>query len=156
MVLSFALQVRPDERVHVGGLSGLPLPPSCASYELFRVRCPGCGLTSFIRLAHGDLAASWRYHRIGWVLALAVVVQIPYRLLALRHAGTRISLARRCAVWLCICCSPCSSATGCSICSFNFVSREELESTAMKLQTLAIVGVGLIGGSVALAAGRAA
>jgi len=87
VILCFVLRVRPDERVQVAGLSRLTLPPTCLSNELLRVRCPGCGLTrSFLCVARGDWAASWRYHRVGWLLALMVVLQLPYRLLALRRA----------------------------------------------------------------------
>jgi hypothetical protein len=60
------------------------LPPLCPSRSLFGVECPGCGLTrSFVALAAADLQESWRYHRLGWLLAIAVVGQIPYRLCAL-------------------------------------------------------------------------
>ena len=62
-----------------------PLPESCPARSLLHIECPGCGLTrSFIHLAHGDWRASWNVHRVGWFLALAVVLQIPYRLVALR------------------------------------------------------------------------
>src|SRR5260370_1141179 len=48
---------------------------------------PGRGLTrSFVHLAHGDWLAAWRCHRLGWLLALAVLLQLPYRVLALRRA----------------------------------------------------------------------
>ena len=64
----------------------IELPPLCASRALFGIECPGCGLTrSFVALAAGDLPESWRLHRLGWLLALAVVGQIPYRLYALRQ-----------------------------------------------------------------------
>jgi Protein of unknown function (DUF2752) len=85
IVLSFLLQVRSDERVVVPLLSSHPLPPACMSQTLFGVSCPGCGLTrSFIHLAHGDWRGSWHTHRLGWLLAMAVVMQIPYRLAAMR------------------------------------------------------------------------
>lgn len=62
------------------------LPPLCASRALFDIECPGCGLTrSFVALAAGDIRESWHLHRLGWLLALAVVGQIPYRLYALRQ-----------------------------------------------------------------------
>jgi hypothetical protein len=65
-------------------LSGWPLPSTCGSKTLFGVDCPGCGLTrSFVSLAHGDWAGAWRAHRLGWLLALLVVIQIPYRAAAL-------------------------------------------------------------------------
>jgi hypothetical protein len=63
----------------------LVVPPLCASRTWFGVPCPGCGLTrSFIHLAHGRWQASWQAHRLGWLLALLVLLQIPYRLYRLR------------------------------------------------------------------------
>lgn len=51
---------------------------------MFQRDCPGCGLTrSFIYLAHGDWRGSVAVHRFGWLLALGVVLQIPYRMLVL-------------------------------------------------------------------------
>jgi hypothetical protein len=84
---AFLLQVLPDgERVAVRGLGRWPLPHSCITRAWFGQSCPACGLTrSIIHLAHGDLAASIRTHRIGWVLALATLAQIPYRIIALRR-----------------------------------------------------------------------
>jgi Protein of unknown function (DUF2752) len=64
----------------------IELPPICASRALLGIECPGCGLTrSFVALAAGDLQESWRLHRLGWLLALAIVGQIPYRLYSLRQ-----------------------------------------------------------------------
>jgi hypothetical protein len=84
VVLSLALEVVAGQRVAFRFLPHWPLPPSCLSRTLFGVSCPGCGLTrSFIYLAHGDLQASWQAHHLGWLLALAVVLQFPYRLAAL-------------------------------------------------------------------------
>jgi hypothetical protein len=52
--------------------------------SLFGASCPGCGLTrSFILLAQGDFAASFRMHHLGWLLALMVLLQFPYRLASL-------------------------------------------------------------------------
>jgi hypothetical protein len=69
----------------------IALPALCASRVWFGVQCPGCGLTrSLIALASGDLAASVEYHRVGWVLAVAVLLQFPYRVLALRELRTRV------------------------------------------------------------------
>jgi Protein of unknown function (DUF2752) len=84
IVAAFLLQVRADDRVAPRFFSGLPLPPSCVSRECFGVKCPGCGLTrSFVDLARGDWAAAWGHHRLGWLLALTVLCQIPYRILSL-------------------------------------------------------------------------
>lgn len=85
VVLSFLLQVRSDQRVEFRFLPDYPLPHVCGSRGLFGVDCPGCGLTrSFIHLAQGDWTASLAVHRLGWLLAFALLVQFPYRLLALR------------------------------------------------------------------------
>lgn len=86
LILSFAMVELPGGRVAVRGLTDYPLPPSCAARSLLGIRCPGCGLTrSFIHLAEGDWRASWRSHRLGWLMAALVVFQVPYRLLALRR-----------------------------------------------------------------------
>jgi hypothetical protein len=90
MLLAVALDVSPDQqRVFVRGFPSAQVPGTCMSRELFHVDCPGCGLTrSIILLGHGQWRASWRMHRIGWVMALAIVAQIPYRILCLRRGAT--------------------------------------------------------------------
>lgn len=88
IVLAVVLSVRRDQRVEFGWLQGWPIPELCQSKALFGWDCPGCGLTrSFIHLAHGDIRASYEIHRLGWLLALLVVLQVPYRLWALRFPG---------------------------------------------------------------------
>jgi hypothetical protein len=90
IAVSFCLRFRQ------GGVLRLPwssteLPAVCTSRLLFDVECPGCGLTrSFVALASGDFAASFRYHRVGWLLALAILAQVPYRVFALRELRQRV------------------------------------------------------------------
>ena len=80
IVLSFALQLNPAGRVRASWLPFDSLPPLCGSRAFFGINCPGCGLTrSFVALAAGDASESFRLHRIGWLMALAVVLQVPYR-----------------------------------------------------------------------------
>ena len=82
------LQVLPSQRVALVGFPERPLPHSCLSRSLFGVNCPACGLTrSFIHLFHGDVRSSWESHRLGWLFAVVVVTQIPYRLVAMRGPG---------------------------------------------------------------------
>jgi hypothetical protein len=82
IIAATTLQVLPDERVAVQGLSNYPLPHLCMSRAMFHLPCPGCGLTrSFIHLAHGQWQAAWNVQRLGWLLAALVVGQIPYRAL---------------------------------------------------------------------------
>jgi hypothetical protein len=81
VVLAFALQLNSAGRVSASWLPLESLPPLCGSRAFFGINCPGCGLTrSFVALAAGDVAESIRLHRVGWMLAMAVVLQIPYRL----------------------------------------------------------------------------
>jgi hypothetical protein len=95
VVLAFLLQVRTDERVALRGLPGYPLPQLCTARAWFGTKCPGCGLTrSFIYLARGDWSASWREHRLGWLLAAAVLLQFPYRLACLARPGHRLPSPR--------------------------------------------------------------
>ncbi len=66
------------------------------SRQWFGLNCPGCGLTrSLIHLAHGDWQASMAMHRLGWMMAAAILLQFPYRISCLRHGhisplGTRL------------------------------------------------------------------
>jgi hypothetical protein len=96
IVLALALEIRPDEHAAFRFLPDWPIPSSCPSQTIFRTDCPGCGLTrSLVFLAHGDWHAAFVRHRAGWLLALAVVLQIPYRLAGLlgrnrRPLGERI------------------------------------------------------------------
>jgi hypothetical protein len=90
---SFVLEVG-GERVHLAGLPGYPVPKTCFSRELFGVDCPGCGLTrSFVYLAHGEWQASWGMHRLGWLMFLATLAQLPYRLYVLLGGGRVIPAA---------------------------------------------------------------
>jgi hypothetical protein len=96
IALSLLLLVRSDDHAAFRFLPDWPIPVSCPSQAIFGVDCPGCGLTrSFVFLAHGDWQHAWEKHRLGWLLALAVAIQIPYRLAAMlgrnpRPLGTRI------------------------------------------------------------------
>ena len=84
LAMALLLQVRPDGRVVFPGLTNHPLPESCASQRLFNAKCPGCGMTrSFIQLAHLRFQESWNFHRLGWLLFAAMLLQFPYRLAAL-------------------------------------------------------------------------
>jgi hypothetical protein len=84
VVLAAVLQVHNGEKVALSGLPRLPMPQMCGSKAWFGIECPGCGLTrSFILLAHGDWSGAYQMHRLGWLLALAVLFQFPYRIYAL-------------------------------------------------------------------------
>jgi hypothetical protein len=96
VVAATLLEVLPNERVALRGLSAYPLPHLCSSRVLFGVSCPGCGLTrSFVHLARGDWQAAWSVHHLGWLMASLVIAQIPYRALILagtiRPVGARTS-----------------------------------------------------------------
>jgi hypothetical protein len=82
VVASFVLQVNDDgDRVALRNVPGAKVPPLCMTRTFLGISCPGCGLTrSFIYLAHGDPEASWKAHRVGWLVAALVLAQVPYRL----------------------------------------------------------------------------
>jgi Protein of unknown function (DUF2752) len=84
--LAFALTELPDGRVAFRGIRWIPLPQTCYSRSWLGLKCPGCGLTrSIIHLAEGDFGASWRSHRLGWLMAVVIALQVPYRLVAMRR-----------------------------------------------------------------------
>jgi hypothetical protein len=88
VLASFTLRMRSDERVGLAWVPGILLPPLCLSREWLGMSCPGCGLTrSFVCLAQGDWSAAWDKHRLGWLLAILVLLQIPYRIHGLRNPG---------------------------------------------------------------------
>ena len=84
VVFAVLFSVRDGQRVEIRFLSNIPMPETCWSHSLFGVKCPGCGLTrSIIYLAHGDWQASWKMHRVGFVMALAILAQFPYCIVGL-------------------------------------------------------------------------
>jgi hypothetical protein len=79
VVLAIVLHVRSDQRVEFSWLPGLPMPETCWSRSVFGAKCPGCGLTrSLVLLAHGQWRESLAMHRLGTVMALAILAQFPY------------------------------------------------------------------------------
>ncbi|WP_339733853.1 DUF2752 domain-containing protein [uncultured Gimesia sp.] len=81
IIASFSMRNLDTGKVQVSWLPYIPIPELCGSRALFGVSCPGCGLTrSFIALAEGDLATSIQLNQIGWIMALAIIAQIPYRI----------------------------------------------------------------------------
>jgi len=86
VILSITLRVRSDQRVEFRFLADRPLPETCMSRSLWGVACPGCGLTrSFILMSRGQFADAFAVNRTGWLLAIAVLIQFPYRLYMLRQ-----------------------------------------------------------------------
>lgn len=84
ILLAFAMRNIDGGRVAPLGVQALALPELCGSRAWLGFDCPACGLTrSFIALAEGNVSQSLQFHRLGWLLAAAVVLQIPYRLYAL-------------------------------------------------------------------------
>ncbi|MFQ5733119.1 MAG: DUF2752 domain-containing protein [Planctomycetaceae bacterium] len=84
LVISFLLEVVPHGRVAFRGFESMPLPHTCSARVLFGYGCPGCGLTrGYVHLAHGRWQASLAVHRLAWLLALATLLQVPYRLVAI-------------------------------------------------------------------------
>ncbi len=84
--LSLVLSVQDSGTTSAVTIGGVELPPMCGSRYWFETDCPGCGLTrSFIALSSGDLTKSIQFHRVGWLLWIAVVLQIPYRIFCLRE-----------------------------------------------------------------------
>ncbi|MFK7819857.1 MAG: DUF2752 domain-containing protein [Planctomycetaceae bacterium] len=80
--LAFALETRPDGRVFFRTNPDRVLPHTCASKVLFNMDCAGCGLTrSFIHLAAFRPEEAFRIHRAGPIVALVVLLQIPFRML---------------------------------------------------------------------------
>ena len=89
-VLICAAVLRPSS----DGLSflGLRWPFSCWLHDTLGIRCALCGMSrSFSALAHGDIAASVQFHRLGPAVFALFGLQIPYRLYALAIVPKHVS-----------------------------------------------------------------
>lgn len=85
---SFSLKVVNGQQVAFRWWPAWVAPETCGSRRWFGVDCPGCGLTrSFVYLSQGEIRNSVAVNRVGWVLALSVLAQIPYRIASLRSKG---------------------------------------------------------------------
>lgn len=94
------LEVGAEDRVTLRGRPEFALPQVCAARAALGVGCPACGLTrSLIHLARGDLTASRKSHRLGWLLGGVILAQIPYRWTAPRPGRlARLSPGAECLV----------------------------------------------------------
>lgn len=82
ILAALVLEVRPDQKVALAVLPDQPLPESCTARSQLGIECLLCGMTrSQIHLAHGRWFAAFSAHRLGWLFALLIAGQIPYRLL---------------------------------------------------------------------------
>jgi hypothetical protein len=91
IALALVLQVRPDQRLALRWLPGAPLPETCPWRAVGGSPCPLCGLgTSAVHLAHGEWRASLATHRLGWLVALAVALQVPYHAMVLARPPHRV------------------------------------------------------------------
>lgn len=96
VIAAALLRVQDDGRVALAASPALRLPPLCGTQAMFGISCPACGLTrSVVRLAEGDVQRSLAAHRLGWLMAALILLQIPYRVVALRTRdlaplGTRL------------------------------------------------------------------
>jgi len=51
------------------------LPGLCIFRSTTGLPCPGCGLTrAFVSAAHGNLALSLHFHRLGWLIILYTIL----------------------------------------------------------------------------------
>ena len=99
IVLSFSFRIVEGDRVAWWFLPRWPLPHTCPARAWFGVACPACGLTrSFICLAQGRWAEAWHQHHLGWLFALAVLLQLPYRAYRL-HGGRALPRRWGKAIW---------------------------------------------------------
>lgn len=80
-VAGWMMQVVGTDQVALLGNSQHPLPQLCGARAWLGIDCPACGITrSIIYLVHGQWADSWQAHRLGWLVLLVIVGQVPYRL----------------------------------------------------------------------------
>ncbi len=95
-ILGGALILKPSisegSHLQVGGIT---LPNVCIFLRTTGLPCPGCGLTrSVVAAAHGNLALSLSYHRLGLLILLYIILQFMFNLLYLVIPKWRTPLSR--------------------------------------------------------------
>lgn len=87
-----------DDRVTIFGFK---TPVLCLHRLIFNEPCAGCGLTrSFVSFAHGDVEASYKFHRLGIPLFLVILFQIPLRLYLMKVGINGYTSLMRKLVWV--------------------------------------------------------
>lgn len=78
--LVLLLSVVLDPSAEAVRLGDWTLPPLCVFKNTLGVECWGCGLTrSFTFMGHGQPGAAFELHRLGPVLFVVVLAQLPLR-----------------------------------------------------------------------------
>ena len=86
IAIGISFKVYPDQTIGCRFSEAHRLPPTCMFREYLNFNCPGCGLTrSIVHFFHFDFRASLSANRVGWLLAMAIVFQLPSRVIALRR-----------------------------------------------------------------------
>lgn len=92
---SFLMQSQGQESVFLPGAKSA-MPELCVAKRIFRVPCPGCGLTrSFISISHGQFARAWNFNPVSFLLHPFIFAQIPWNAMQywlIRKRGYGVSL----------------------------------------------------------------
>ena len=86
-IILLSLILKPGDHSQDDRLSifGFKTPILCFHMLIYNKPCAGCDLTrSFVCFAHGDIEASFEYHKLGIPLFLLVLYQIPIRFYLLK------------------------------------------------------------------------
>ena len=76
-------------------VSGVALPEACGLKRTMGLACPGCGLTrSWVSAMEGDLAGSFAFHPLGWLLLLYAMAQAVRHLVWLGVPPARAGVER--------------------------------------------------------------
>lgn len=84
LLLAVVLRVDGQGGVRLPYGAGPPLPGICLTRNVLHTDCPGCGMTrSFVAMADGQVARAYSLHRVGPILFIYVLLQVPLRAYAL-------------------------------------------------------------------------
>ena len=98
-VLALSMQVVQGEKVCFRVFPEATLPTICFSRNL-GFDCPLCGMTrSVIFFVRGDWTESLAAHRLGWLVFLAIIAQIPWQFLSAACTQKQLISRRKAAGW---------------------------------------------------------
>jgi hypothetical protein len=81
LVFSYYLSIEGDIILCLAGFKQYPLSNLCLFKNISGIDCPNCGLTrSIISISHLDFDKAWYFNRMGILIYVFIILQIPYRL----------------------------------------------------------------------------
>ena len=94
LLLSLLFSINEEDKVCFMRFKSYPMPEMCFIKAVFGINCPFCGMTrSFVAMSHLNFAKAWEFNKIGTLIYILVLLQIPYRSAVILRRILRVEVA---------------------------------------------------------------